>query len=269
MDNTERRRVQIKFDTRRGRPYAPPDMTTPTIEIANGDQRIYIPVSALVHFDQVVDLAHLVICGVPVQPREFEAVEAAKQSVADAAGSRDPLAALRDLAAGVKQRNDSDLTAEKLEPGQKPGEDPAVRLLEHATKCAESLGGDKPPKGTPIAAIITAITKYGTERANVITIWAETLTGELKAIGLEPSDEGGAAALHKNLNTLGAHAHKFSEHNKAAASSVGALHATLAAFGVEIQARPDASNSRRIDDASNAIALAGRRGHKLASKAPA
>lgn len=243
-------------------------MTTPMIEIVNDNQAIRIPVSALVHFDQVVDLAHLCLLSVPVQSREAGAVEAAKQSIADAAASDDPMAALKALAAGVKKRKDSDLTAEKLEPGQKPGEDPAVRLLAHVTKCAESLG-IKPPADTPIGNIVTAIAKYGTERDNVITIWAEKLTTELKSIGLEPSDEGGAAALHKNLNMLGAYAHKLSEHNKLSAGSVRTLHNTLAAFGVEIQPRPDASNARQIDDACNAIGLAGRRGHKLSSKAPA
>lgn len=243
-------------------------MTTPTIEIVNGDQRISLPVSALVHFDQVVDLAHLCLLSVPVQSREAGAVEAAKQSIAAAAADADPMAALKALASGVKKRNDSDLTAEKLEKGQKPGEDPAKRLLEHVTKCAESLG-IKPPADTPIGNIVTAISKVAAERTNTIRLLQENIHAALDQLEAPKSEEQGNAGLFKDLSVIGTLAASFSGLDKATANSVGALHHTLAAFGVDIQPRPDASNSRRIDDASNAIALAGRRGHKLSSKAPA
>lgn len=245
-------------------------MTTPTIEIVNGDQRISFPVAALVHFDQVVDLAHLCLLSVPVQSRESGAVEAAKQSIADAAASDDPMAALKALAAGVKKRKDSDLTAEKLEPGQKPGEDPAVRLLAHVTKCAESLG-IKPPADTPIGNIVTAIAKIAADRTNALSMLRENIDAALDLLKTPRSEEKGEAGLFKDVAILGTKAVSFSEQNKSAANSVGALHHTLAAFGVDIQPRPDASTARRIDDASNSIALAGRRGHKLSStsKAPA
>lgn len=243
-------------------------MTTPMIEIVNGNQAIRIPVAALVHFDQVVDLAHLCLLSVPVQSREAGAVEAAKQSIADAAASDDPMAALKALAAGVKKRQDSELTAEKLEPGQKPGEDPAKRLLEHVTKCAESLG-IVPPKDTPIGAIVTAIAKFAAQREHENGIWSDTLTAALNICGIAPTEETGSAGLHKNLSLLTTNAKAFAYCDKTSATAVVDLHARLRAFGVEIQDRTNGTVAQNIDDASNAIGLAGRRGHKLAAKAPA
>lgn len=243
-------------------------MTTPIIEIVNGNQRIAFPLAALVHFDRLVDLSHLVLCGVPVQAREEGAVEAAKQSIADAAASDDPMAALKALAAGVKRRQDSELTAEKLEPGQKTGEDPAVRLLVHVTKCAESLG-IKPPKDMPIGAIVTSIAKQCARQSAHIDVMRDTGIELVKRSGLEPSDSGKHSGSHDNLISLGRAAQYYSEHEKASNTSVLDLHIRLRTFGIEIQSRENGSAANLIDDATNAIGLAGRRGHKLASKAPA
>lgn len=243
------------------------NMTSQNVTIECGDTKISLPMTAMTNLSPVVALAHLVILKAPVQQSGGESLGEAGDMIAKAAASDNPLQAFKDLRDGGKGAKGDGLTARELDPGEKPGEDPAKRLYDSTLKCAESLGIEV-PKDVPIQRIINIIARKVLEARDEVSKLELLSSKMLKEVGMNHEDDGGGfTAAARNTMHLGRLAAESVRYRESMGSSIGGLIGALKANGI-IPAERTGNSGPKVDDCTNAINIAGRRGHKLTGGKP-
>lgn len=246
-------------------------MPNTTIKLKNEDVEIELPLTAVDSFEDLVALAHLVVLGAPVMKRqEAEPLGSnAGQDVLKAMASKNPVEALQALRDKFRTKESGDgLTAEKLEKGEDPTKDRGLRTWEIASKCAANL--DIPhDQSMPLGTLIKTIAGVAVAARNNADSLCATAAHGLEILKMSASEEKGVAGAAKNIVLLGKIVAEATSEFASADRGLDSLMEAMAVGGMQTQQRPNAKPHQIIEDCTNAIRLATRRGHQLGKPAKA